>query len=117
MRAEANLQSAAPKAERYAGLVDAGGVSRQEYDDAVTALAQAKAAVAAAKAAVTAAKINLDYTKVFSPISGHIGKSSVTEGALVTANQASALATVQQLDSIYVDVSQSAEEVMKLRAW
>ncbi len=115
MRAEANLQSAAPKAERYAGLVDAGGVSRQEYDDAVTALAQAKAAVAAAKAAVTAAKINLDYTKVFSPISGHIGKSSVTEGALVTANQASALATVQQLDSIYVDVSQSAEEVMKLR--
>ncbi len=115
MKAEANLQSAAPRAERYAGLVEAGGVSRQEYDDALTALAQAKAAVAAAQAAVSAAKINLDYTKVFSPISGHIGKSSVTEGALVTANQASALATVQQLDSVYVDVSQSAEEVMKLR--
>ncbi|QAR32618.1 efflux RND transporter periplasmic adaptor subunit [Geovibrio thiophilus] len=115
MRAEASLQSAAPKAERYTELVKVGGVSSQEYDDAVTALAQAKASVAAAKAAVATAKINLDYTKVFSPISGHIGKSSVTEGALVTANQANALARVQQLDSIYVDVSQSAEAVMKLR--
>jgi membrane fusion protein (multidrug efflux system) len=115
MRAEADLQSAAPRAERYTELVKVGGVSKQEHDDVVTALAQSRAAVAAAKAAVSVAKINLNYTKVFSPISGHIGKSSVTEGALVTANQASALAMVQQLDNIYVDVSQSADEIMKLR--
>lgn len=115
MKAEADLQSAAPKEARYAELLKVGGVSTQEYEDTATALAHAKAAVAAGKAAVAAAKINLDYTKVFSPISGHIGKSSVTEGALVTANQASALAKVQQLDSVYVDVSQSAEEVMNLR--
>lgn len=115
VRAEANLLSASPRAARYKELVGSGGVSKQEYDDAMTALAQGDAAVAAAKAAVTTAKINLDYTKVFSPISGYIGKSSVTEGALVTAGQANALARVQQLDTIYVDVNQSAAEVMELR--
>ncbi|MGE4318482.1 MAG: efflux RND transporter periplasmic adaptor subunit [Deferribacterales bacterium] len=113
--AEANLTSAEPRAKRYSELVDAGGVSRQEYDDAVSALAQAKAAVAQAKAAITTAKINLDYTKVFAPISGRIGKSSVTEGALVTANQATALATVQNLDKIYVDVNQSAADIINLK--
>jgi membrane fusion protein (multidrug efflux system) len=95
--------------------VKVGGVSRQVYDDTVAALAQAKADVAVAKANLATAKINLDYTKVFSPISGRIGKSSVTEGALVTANQTTALAVVQNLDRIYVDVNQSSEELMALK--
>ena len=81
----------------------------------VAALAQAKADVAVAKANLAAAKINLDYTKVFSPISGRIGKSSVTEGALVTANQETTLAVVQNLDQIYVDVNQSSEELIALK--
>lgn len=114
-KAEASLSSAAPKAERYAELVKVGGVSKQENDDVQATFAQAKAAVSAAKAAVTSAKINLGYTKVFSPISGYIGRSSVTEGALVIANQANALATVQQLNNVYVDVTQSAEYILKLR--
>lgn len=114
-KAEANVKSAEARAVRYEELVKIGGVSQQEYDDAKAAMAQAKADVAIAKAAVATAKINLDYTKVMSPISGRIGQSSVTEGALVTANQPNALATVQQLDRIYVDVSQSSEEIMRLR--
>jgi membrane fusion protein (multidrug efflux system) len=92
-----------------------GGVSRQVYDDTEAALAQSRADVAVAQANLVAAKINLDYTKVFSPISGRIGKSSVTEGALVTANQETALALVQNLDQIYVDVNQSSEELMALK--
>ena len=114
-KAEANLKSVEPKVVRYRELVDVGGVSRQDYDDAVASLEQAKADIAVAKAAVATAKINLDYTKVFAPISGQIGKSSVTKGALVTANQATALATIQNLSRIYVDVSQSSAEIMKLR--
>lgn len=116
VRAEANLSAAAPKAERYAELVKAGGVSQQENDDAQAAMAQAKADVAVAKAALAASKIDLDYTRVYAPISGRIGKSSVTEGALVTANQASALATIQNLGKIYVDVNESSADVMRLRA-
>lgn len=114
-KAEANIMSVRAKEERYAELVKAGAVSKQDYDDSAAALAQAKAEIAVAKAAVAQAEINLRYTKVLSPVSGRVGKSSVTEGALVTANQADALATVQQLDRIYVDVTQSAEEVMNLR--
>lgn len=114
-KAEANIMSVRAKAERYAELVKAGAVSKQDYDDAAAALAQAKADIAVAKASVAQAEINLRYTKVLSPVSGRVGKSSVTEGALVTANQADALATVQQLDRIYVDVTQSAEEVMNLK--
>lgn len=114
-KAEANILSVQAKAERYAELVKAGAVSKQDHDDASASYAQAKAEVAVAKAALTQAKINLQYTKVLSPVSGRIGKSSVTEGALVTANQADPLATVQQLDRIYVDLTQSAEEVMKLK--
>lgn len=114
-KAEANLKSIEPKVARYRQLVDVGGVSRQNYDDALAALDQAKADIAVAKADVAAAKINLDYTKVFAPISGQIGKSSVTKGALVTANQVTALATIQNLSKIYVDVSQSSGEIMKLR--
>ncbi|MCD8553858.1 efflux RND transporter periplasmic adaptor subunit [Seleniivibrio sp.] len=114
-KAEANIMSVQAKAERYAELVKAGAVSKQDYDDAAASLAQAKAEIAVAKAAVTQAQIDLKYTKVLSPVSGRIGKSSVTEGALVTANQETALATVQQLDRVYVDLTQSAEEVMNLK--
>ncbi|ADD67033.1 efflux transporter, RND family, MFP subunit [Denitrovibrio acetiphilus DSM 12809] len=115
MQAEASLLAAKPKAERYAELVKVGGVSQQEFDDAKAASKQAEASVAVAKAAVKTARINLEYTKVFSPISGRIGKSSVTEGALVTANQTAALATIQNLDQIYVDVNQSSSEVRRLK--
>ncbi|MBN1958634.1 MAG: efflux RND transporter periplasmic adaptor subunit [Desulfuromonadales bacterium] len=114
-KAQANLKSVEPKVRRYRELVEVGGVSRQQYDDALASLEQAKADIAVATAAVATAKINLDYTKVFAPISGRIGKSSVTKGALVTANQANALATIQNLGKIYVDVSQSSSEIMKLR--
>jgi len=114
-KAEANLKSIEPKVARYRELVNVGGVSRQNYDDALASLEQAKADIAVAKADVATAKISLDYTKVFAPISGRIGKSSVTKGALVTANQATALATIQNLSKIYVDVSQSSGEIMKLR--
>lgn len=114
-KAEANVKSVEAKAARYAQLVKIGGVSKQEYDDVSAGLAQAQADVAIARAALATAKINLDYTKVFSPIAGRIGQSHVTEGALVTANQPEALATVQQIDKIYVDVTQSGEELMRLR--
>jgi membrane fusion protein (multidrug efflux system) len=115
VRAEADVKAAEPKLARYSRLVKMGGVSRQVYDDTEAALAQSRADVAVAQANLAAAKINLDYTKVFSPISGRIGKSSVTEGALVTANQETALALVQNLDQIYVDVNQSSEELMALK--
>jgi membrane fusion protein (multidrug efflux system) len=115
LKAEANLKAVAPQAERYSELVKIGGVSKQDYDNVAASLAQAKASIASSKAAVKTAKINLDYTKVFAPISGRIGKSSVTEGALVTASQATALATIQNLDKIYVDVSQPSADVMKMR--
>ncbi|WP_029911741.1 efflux RND transporter periplasmic adaptor subunit [Pelobacter seleniigenes] len=114
-KAEANLKSVEPKLDRYRELVNVGGVSRQQYDDALASMEQAKADIAVAQAAVARAKINLDYTKVFAPISGQIGKSSVTKGALVTANQGTALATIQNLSKIYVDVSQSSGEIMRLR--
>ncbi|MDA5193901.1 efflux RND transporter periplasmic adaptor subunit [Govanella unica] len=114
-RAEANATTARLKAGRFTELVAINAVSKQDHDDAVAALKQADAAVAASRAAVQQADINLRYTKVVSPISGRIGRSLVTPGALVTANQAASLATVQQLDPIYVDVSQSSTELMKLR--
>ncbi|OYD80318.1 efflux RND transporter periplasmic adaptor subunit [Azospirillum brasilense] len=114
-KAEANLQAARNKAARYNDLVKNSVVSKQDYDDAMASLKQNEAQLAAAKAAYNLARINLDYTKVFAPISGRIGKSAVTEGALVTANQATALATVQQLDPIYVDVTQTASQLMQLR--
>lgn len=115
MKAEANAKSIIAKSERYAELVKIGGISKQEYDDIQAGVAQANADIAIAKAALANAKINLDYTKVFSPIDGRIGKSVVTEGALVTQNQQVALATVQQLDPIYVDVTQASTELLKLR--
>lgn len=101
--------------KRYVPLVGTQYVSKQEYDQAVATAQQADAGVTAAQAAVESARINLAYTKVTSPISGRIGKSSVTEGALVTNGQATALATVQQLDPIYVDVTQSSSDFMHLK--
>lgn len=114
-KARATLKSVEAKAARYADLVQINAVSRQDYDDAVASLDQAKAAILVAQAAVETARINVDYTKVLAPISGRIGKSSVTEGALVTANQTTAMSTITQLDPIYVDVSQSSSDLMRLR--
>lgn len=101
--------------KRYSSLVGTQYISKQEYDQAVASARQADASVMAAQASVESARINLAYTKVLSPISGRIGKSSVTEGALVTNGQANALATVQQLDPIYVDVTQSSNDFMHLK--
>ncbi|MFZ2948549.1 MAG: efflux RND transporter periplasmic adaptor subunit [Desulfuromonadaceae bacterium] len=114
-RAEANLIPARLKEERYKDLVKIKAVSQQDYDDAFAALKQAEADVAASKAAVETARINLAYTKVTAPISGRIGRSTVTDGALVTASQPTALATIQQLGSMYVDVTQSTAELLKLK--
>lgn len=114
-KAEANLQAARNKASRYGDLVKNSVVSKQDFDDVQASLKQNEAQVASAKAAYNLASINLNYTRVFAPISGRIGKSAVTEGALVTSNQATALATIQQFDPIYVDVTQTASQLMKLR--
>lgn len=114
-KAEANLEPARLKEDRYAKLVKMDGVSQQDYDDAVAALKQAEAEVQVAKAARDAARINLDYTTVKAPISGRIGRSLVTTGALVTASQASPLATIQALDRVYVDVTQSSAELLRLK--
>ena len=114
-KSEANLRSARLKSERYSELVAIKAVSQQDQDDASAALQQGMADVAGASAALESARINLAYTRVVSPISGRIGKSSVTPGALVTANQATALSTVQQLDPIYVDVTQSSSSVLRLK--
>ncbi len=114
-RAEANVTSIRFRAERYKELVEIKAVSRQEYDDAVAALKQAEAEIEAGNAAVEAARINLAYTRVTAPITGRIGKSSVTEGALVTANQPVPLATIQQIDPVYVDVTQSSASLLRLQ--
>jgi membrane fusion protein (multidrug efflux system) len=114
-KARATLTSVKARAARYEDLVKVDAVSQQEYDDAVAGLEQAQADVAIAEAAAATAKISLDYTKVFSPIAGTVGKSSVTVGALVTADQAAPLAVVRQLDPVYVDVSQSSADLLELR--
>ncbi|HEY8553929.1 MAG TPA: efflux RND transporter periplasmic adaptor subunit [Burkholderiales bacterium] len=114
-RAKANLEAARIKAARYAELVAVEAVSKQENDDAQAALKQAAAEVDAAKAALEKARLDLEYTRVRAPIGGIIGRSAVTPGALVTANQPEALATIQQLDPIYVDLTQSSAELLRLR--
>ncbi len=114
-RAEANLIPARLKEERFRDLVKIKAVSQQDYDNAYAALKQAEADLASARAAVETARINLAYTRVTAPISGRIGRSTVTNGALVTANQPAALATVQQFGSMYVDVTQSSAELLKLK--
>ncbi len=115
VKAEVNLPAIKQRYERYKELIVDKAVSQQEYDDASAAYKQAEAEVNYWKATVESASINLGYTKVTAPISGRIGKSNVTEGALVTANQAMAMATIQQLDPIYVDVTQSTVELMELK--
>ena len=114
-RAEAMENSTRLKAERYRKLVDGKAVSVQDQVETEAAWKQAQAEVAAAKASVESTRINLAYTEVKSPISGRIGKSTVTEGALVTAQQATALATVQQLDPMYIDVNQPSVELQRLK--
>ncbi|MEI2267053.1 efflux RND transporter periplasmic adaptor subunit [Erwinia sp. CGal63] len=114
-QAQANAKIAALTVKRYQPLLGTKYISQQDYDNAVATQSQTAAAVQVAKASVETARINLAYTKVISPISGRIGKSAVTEGALVQSGQTTALATVQQLDPIYVDVTQSSEDFMRLR--
>ena len=114
-QAQANYDSAKQKADRYKQLISIKAISQQDYDDAQTALKTATANLALQKAAVQTAQINLNYTRVVSPISGQVGKSTVTPGALVTANQTTALATVQDLSKIYVDITQSASDLLKLK--
>ncbi|MCE0800248.1 multidrug efflux RND transporter periplasmic adaptor subunit AcrA [Buttiauxella sp. A2-C1_F] len=114
-KAQASANIAQLTLKRYQKLLGTKYISQQDYDTALADSQQANASVVAAKAAVETARINLAYTKVTSPISGRIGKSSVTEGALVTSGQASALATVQQLDPIYVDVTQSSNDFLRLK--
>ena len=113
--AEANLVTTRLKAERFADLVKIHAVSSQDHDDAEAAFKQAGATVEQDRAAAEAARINLDFTRVTAPITGRIGISTVTKGALVTASQTAALDTIQRLDPIYVDVTQSAAEVVALR--
>ncbi len=114
-KAQANLPSIRSRAERYKELLVDRAVSRQDHDDAAAAVEQALAEIEYWKAAVGAARINLGYTRVTAPISGRIGRSSVTDGALVTAYQPMTLATVQQLDPMYVDVTQSSAELLRLK--
>lgn len=115
-QAEANARVAQLTITRYKPLLGTKYISQQDYDTAAGTAAQTAAAAQAARANVETARINLAYTKVTSPISGRIGKSSVTEGALVSNGQTTALATVQQLDPMYVDVTQSSDDFLRLRA-
>ncbi len=114
-KAEANVAPVRLKAERFKELLTSDAVSQQDYDDISAAQKLAEAEIELAKAALETARINLAYTKVTAPISGRIGRSSVTNGALVTASQPVPLATIQQLDPVYVDVTQSSSEILRLR--
>ncbi len=114
-RAEADLPSIKARVARYRKLLSTRAVSRQDYDDAAAALKQARAAIQQARAAVEAARINMRYTRITAPISGRIGISNVTEGAIVTAYQPKPLTTIQQLDPIYVDVPQSTTDLLRLK--
>ena len=114
-RAEANLVASRAIAERYKPLVEANAVSKQEFDNAVAAQKQGEAEVAAAKAQLKVAQINVGYTNVNAPISGRIGRALVTEGALVSATQSTELALIQQTDNMYLNITQSATELQRLR--
>jgi membrane fusion protein, multidrug efflux system len=115
-RAQANLMQAQAQAERYKPLLDANAISQQDYISAVAAQKQAEADVAAGKAAVQLAQINLGYASVNSPIAGRIGRALVTEGALVGQGEATQLALVQQIDPMYVNITQPVSDVLRLRA-
>nr|WP_314622587.1 efflux RND transporter periplasmic adaptor subunit [uncultured Noviherbaspirillum sp.] len=114
-RAEANLAQATLKVNRYRPLVQTNAISRQEFDDALAAQKQAQADLEAARASQQTASLNLGYATVTAPISGRIGRAQVTEGALVGQGEATPLATIQQLDPIYVNLTQSSSELLKLR--
>jgi membrane fusion protein (multidrug efflux system) len=114
-RAEANLGQASALAQRYKPLAEANAISKQDYANAVAAQKQAEADVAAARAAVRNAEINLSHASVTAPISGRIGRSLVTEGALVGQGEATPLAMIQQIDPLYVNFTQPASEILNLR--
>ncbi|HQM46772.1 MAG TPA: efflux RND transporter periplasmic adaptor subunit [Smithellaceae bacterium] len=114
-RSEANLSAIRLKADRLRELLVDKAVSRQDYDDAASALKQTQADIQYWQANVDTARINLKYTSITAPISGRIGKSSVTEGALVAVGQSTALATIQKLDPMYVDITQSTADLLRLQ--
>ncbi len=114
--AQARYENAQNVVNRYENLIETNAISQQQYDDAIAAQKRAKAAVGMAEAEVSIAQINLGYTSVHSPISGYISPSTVTKGALVTALQVAPLATVRQLDPVYIDLSQTAAEARNLQA-
>lgn len=114
--AQATLEKVQLQADRYERLIGNGAISQQDLDEARANLNESRARVDAARAAVATARINLDYTTIKAPISGRIGRSDVTAGALVTANQANALVTIRQLDPIYVDLTQSYSDLQALRS-
>jgi membrane fusion protein (multidrug efflux system) len=115
-KAEASVPNAQAKVDRYRDLIRQNAISKQDNDDAVAALAQAQADVAAARASLDTARINLGFTKVTAPIGGRVDRSTLTPGALVTANQATALTTIRQLHPINVDVIQSSTNLLKFRS-
>lgn len=114
-RARASIAASEALAKRYGELVEINAVSRQDYDDAVAAAGQARADVAAQRAALQSAEIDLARTTIRAPISGRIGRSLVTTGALVSASQETALTTIQKIDPVFVDISQTSTEILKLR--
>ena len=113
--AQANAEATRIRADRYKPLAEAEAVSKQDYTDAAAAARQARAQVAQTGAQLQTARINLHFTRVPAPITGRIGRSLVTEGALVTTNQADPLAVIQRLDPIFVDIQQSSTELLALR--
>ena len=115
-QAQANIRSTQLQAERFGELVKVNGVSKQDSDNAAAAAAQAKAAVVSGQGALKAAAVNLAFTRIRAPISGRIGRSLFTPGALVQTGQSSPLATIQRMDEVYVDVTQSASQLLTLRA-
>lgn len=115
VQAQANYNADRLLAERNTAALKVNAVSKQEYDNAIASRDRSRAQVVAAQAAVETASINMRYTRMNAPIAGHIGISSVTPGALVTANQGQALATIQRLDEMFVDVTQSSAEVLRLK--
>ena len=115
VKGQANLTQATTQVERYKPLVEANAISKQEYATLVTTQKQAEADLATAKAAVQTARINLDYATVTAPISGRIGQSLVTEGALVSQTEATQLAVIQQTGTVYVNFTQSSTDVLRLR--
>src|SRR5438477_427616 len=114
-RTEATLHESKATVDRYKELVPINAISKQVYDQAVATLGQNEAELLAAKAAVQTAELNLGYAQVSAPISGRIGKALVTEGALVSATEATQLAVIRQLDPVYFDFTQSSAEVLRLR--